>query len=211
MKPDQTYSRRGATRLGRLLSELGFPTSLLDRSAGLAKRTKLDQDSSLHLLSGEVPWSLSNIATLCETFGKEPGFFLDGQHAPLPTSAVTVPSAEGGESTVWCPPAGIGTKKLPPNAQLRHVTRLVPRMGAESVGMYVFCIAEVRPSGLKAGCQYVLSGDDGLEVASFEHATSEAAILTGCCEPTIHRIPLPARDAAIESIIGEVVGLIIVR
>lgn len=190
---------------------MGFPTGLLDRSAGLSERIKLDQDSCLHMLSGEVPWSFSHIATLCDAFGKEPGFFLDRQHAPLPTTAIAVPSAEGGETTVWCPPSGIGTKQLPAGAQLRHVTRLVPRLGPEIVGMYVFYLSTVTAGELKAGSQYVLSGADGLDVASFEHTTSEAAIFTGCSEPTIHRVPLPERDAPFENITGEVVGLIIVR
>ena len=153
---------------------------------------------------------MSNIAALCDAFGKEPSFFFDQNHAPISTSAISVPSAEGGESTVWCPPAGIGTKKLPAKVQLRHVTRLVPKMGVETVGMYVFCLSEVRASDLKPGCQYILSFDDGLEVASFESATSEAGVLRGCCEPKIHRISLPDREAPIGLIIGEVVGLTII-
>lgn len=197
--------------MDRLLNELGFPASLLARSEALANRTHLDRQSCLHLMSGDVPWSLSNIAKLCEGFDRQPGFFLDEQHAPLPSKAVTVPSAEGGESTVWCPPDGLGVKKPRPGAHLRHVTRLVPRMGPEVVGMYVFCEAQVTADELTAGCQYVLSSEDGLEVASFEHATGEAAIFTGCCEPTIHRIPLPEQGAIFENITGEVVGLIIVR
>jgi hypothetical protein len=204
------YSRQGAARLGRLLSELGFPTSLLARAAGLSKRTRLDQNSCLQLLSGEVPWSLSDLATLCEAFSKEPGFFLDQQHTPMPTSAIAVPNAEGGESTVWCPPSGIGTHNLHPDAQLRHVTRLIPRMGPTTVGLYVFHLCPIKPSFLKAEAQYVLVEEDGLQVATFDHTTGDAAIFTGSCEATIHRTPLPARDAVIDSVIGEVVGLIIV-
>lgn len=173
-------------------------------------RIGLDQDSCLHILSGDVPWSLVDVAALCDAFGKEPGFFFDQHHAPISTSAISVPSAEGGESTVWCPPSGIGTKKLPSNAQLRHVTRLVPKLGIDTVGMYIFFLSEITASDLKAGCQYILSFEDGLEVVSFESATSEAAVFRGSCEPKIHRITLPDREAQIGLIVGEVVGLSII-
>jgi hypothetical protein len=204
------YSRQGAARLGQLLSELGFPASLLARSAGLSKRTQLDQNSCLQLLSGDVPWSLSDLATLAEAFSKEPGFFLDQHPTQLPTSAITVPNAEGGEATVWCPPSGIGTYHLRPDSQLRHVTRLIPRMGPTTVGLYVFHLCTITPSLLKADAQYVLDDEEGLQVASFDHSTGDAAIFTGSCEPTIHRVPFAAQDAAFDSVIGEVVGLIIV-
>lgn len=212
MNPDQLFSRRAATMLSKLLNDLGYPTALLERAKGLSAQTKIDRDTCLQVLSGEVPWTWTTIERICSSFGKQPGFFLDDHPNPsIPVTAVAVPSAEGGETTVWCPPNGVGQTPPNPDAQLRHVTRLVPRLGQHVVGTYVFRLAPIRPRDLVGGAQYVIRADSGLEVATFEHTTSEAAIFSGSSEMSIHRIQLPSESSSMDQVMGEVLGLIVVR
>lgn len=211
MSSDQLFSRRAAAKLSRLLNDLGYPTALLERATTLSETTKMPRETCFQVLSGEVPWTWYTLDRLCETFGKQPGFFLDLQDSSIPVAAVTVPSAEGGESTVWCPPRGLGRSLLNPDEQLRHVTRLVPRVGPDVVGLYVFKVVSVREGDLAETCQYILTNGNGIEVVTFEHRTKEAAIFSGCSDASIHRVLLPITGSPIGEIIGEVVGLIIVR
>lgn len=210
LKPEMVYSRRAAASLARLLNELGYPPGLLERSEGLSRKLDLDLSSCLQLLSGEVPWTWSNTDLICRTFGKQPSFFFDAEIATVPASARTVPNADGGESTVWCPPSGLGSKVLSKGDTLRHVTRPVARLGAGTVGLYVYRLAEISANDLIVGEQYVVTCAEGLEVVVYDHSTKDAAIFAGCSESTIHRIE-HAKSGPMEAIVGEVVGLIIVR
>lgn len=117
-------SKRAATRLQKLLTDLGHPMDALGREASLARITSLSKRSVSNLLSGIVPWTLDDIGVLCATFGKSAGYFLDsvpGQAIPADSEVVT--SMDGGESIVWRAPSGFLNRPRDfPGKALRYVS-----------------------------------------------------------------------------------------
>jgi len=211
LNAEQIYSRRAAIRLRRLLDECGYPTHLLERANALSSTSKIGMESCLHLLSGDVPWSWSNTHTLCVVFERDPGFFFDEEHAAKPTNAVSVISAEGGATTVWCPPAGLGSKTLTGNTKLRYVVRAVPWFKHEVPGIYVYRARPIQIEDLSPDDLYVLENDGSFEVASLDRITSDSAIFSGHTDASIRRIHLPTDDEAVPGVAGDVIGVMALR
>lgn len=102
-----TLTKCAADKLNILLTDLGHPLHTNERVNSLAKCTGVSKQVASNLLSGIVPWMLDDIALLCNSFGKPPGFFLDqNQTLRIPADSSLVTSADAGESTVWRAPSG---------------------------------------------------------------------------------------------------------
>lgn len=195
----------------RLLDELGFPQHLVERSRALSTFLELNLDTCTHLLSGEVPWRWDNIHLLCSNFSKEPGYFFDSEPLKLPSRVSVVTSVEGGASSVWCPPPGLGDRSLPVDAKLSYLVRSVPRVKAELIGMHVFHHRDLLSTEFQKGKQYVLSTEDGYELVEFDHLTNDSAIFIGSTEDVIHRVPISEDSGMVNLILGDVVGVVVLR
>ena len=203
------YAARAAQRLRKILDEAGYPQALLERARGLSRATKLSEQEATHLLSGVVPWCWSHIHAVCMAFSKSPGYLFDEDvQSSIPSKAMVVTSAEGGESTVWCPPAGLGCKGSP-QSKLRYVVRAVGRDGKDKVALFIFCEGFVFLKDLAEGDLFVMGGDAEREIACFEHVTQGSAIFKGTSEPTIYRRSIATEESgAIEGVLGAVVGVV---
>jgi len=104
---DTTLITRASTRLHALLDRCGITTHPLLRHRHLAADLGISMQESEALLSGLVPWSMGQLAKICQYFDQRPGFFLDpGVDMDLPPDTTTVTSTDGGEPIVWRAPGG---------------------------------------------------------------------------------------------------------
>lgn len=126
--PAASLYLRAASRLRSLLSDIGHPVDALGRATSLAKATGLSKQAASNLMSGIVPWTLDDVAVLCETFGKTAGFFLDpGPDQLIPADSIIVTSSDGGESTVWRAPGGfLESPRTFPKQPLRYISTSSP-------------------------------------------------------------------------------------
>ncbi len=117
-------SRLAASRLQKLLTDLGYPLDALGRESSLATKTSLSRRSVSNLLSGVVSWTLDDIGVLCTIFGKSAGYFLDkGPGQDIPADSDVVTSVDGGESIVWRAPSGfLNHPRDFPKQPLRYVS-----------------------------------------------------------------------------------------
>jgi hypothetical protein len=114
---------RASSRLNDLLTDLGYPLDMLGRSTSLAQNCSISARDATNLLSGIVVWSFHDLAVICDTFGKDPGFFLDsGRNSSVPADTTLVTSSDGGESTVWRAPNGFITQRKMPSAPLKYIS-----------------------------------------------------------------------------------------
>lgn len=119
-----SLSIRAAQRLNRLLTSLGHPVDTLGRIHSFSLFSKLPQGRANNILSGQVPWTLDDVASMSALFGKPPGYFLDPSDTEnIPPDTRLVVSADGGESSVWRAPSGfVSIPTLAPPVRLRSVT-----------------------------------------------------------------------------------------
>jgi hypothetical protein len=121
---EKNIASRAASRLQQLLTDTGYQHDPIGRASSLAKKLNRSQREAEALLSGIIPWSLIDVATLCEAFGKSAGYFLDpGPTLQIPTDTELVIAGDGGESTVWrAPPGLLNAPRCSPPAPLRYLS-----------------------------------------------------------------------------------------
>lgn len=119
---DTTLVQRAASRLHALLDRNGIPTHPLIRNRHLAADLGVSLQESEALLSGLVPWSMGQLAAICQHFGQRPGYFLDPDvDLSLPADTSSVKSDDGGEPIVWRTPGG-HKHHAPGHPQLSYFT-----------------------------------------------------------------------------------------
>lgn len=123
-----TLSRRAASRLRDLMVAMGHPFDPLGGPVALAEILNVSRSQATHLLSGVVPWSLDDLASISTVFGKSPGYFLDPDSGRgIPADSSTVTSSDGGEATVWRAPSGfLSSDRVVPHARLEYMTTTSP-------------------------------------------------------------------------------------
>jgi hypothetical protein len=179
MTADQVFAQRAANRLNALLDEQGAPFDLLGRSSLVAQLMQATPQEAQQLLSGKVPWSWTQVARACGTFGRNPGFFLDEHPVPgIPTDTCVVPGADGGETIVWRAPRGFIKNPASATARLRYMTQHDVHGPYPLCSLLVYAEQRFTPKTLTQASAYVIESDSGLEamrcvdvhdhVASFE-------------------------------------------
>lgn len=212
MAPDLVYAARAAKRLKGLLDEGGYPLDLLGRAGAVSGLLAISQDEAMHLMSGKVPWSWSNIARVCEAFCRSPGYFLDeGGEEPLPSDAKVVTGVGGGESTVWRAPTGLA-RPLPSTARLRYVVLPTPNVPAEARCLRVFNAREVTARQLQTGLEYVIENDEGHDVMRLVRLRDTSAVFEALDDKSTLLVPVAAKTGrspeAAPRVVGDVIGTI---
>lgn len=212
MAPELVYAARAASRLTQLLNEGGYPLDLLERAGALSCLLAVSQDEAMHLLSGKVPWSWSNIARACEVFGRSPGYFLDERaDEPLPSDIKVVAGVGGGESTVWRAPTGLA-RPVVAAARLRYVTLPTPSVPADARCLRVFNARDVPAPDLQPGLEYVIETADGCDVMKLVRIRDASAVFEALDDKSTLLVPVAAitgrNVVAPPRVIGDVIGTV---
>lgn len=209
MTADATFAERAAARLRKLLDEHGYPFDLLGRSNAISARLGITEQAGQQLLSGVVPWTWQQLASVCSAFQKEPGFFLDKDlSANLPTDTVAVTSSDGGETIAIRAPKGFLRSSCTPGTRLRYLTERSEASSFKQGSLLIYTEVEMLPGEVHADSIYVVDHHENLEVMRCQSVSAAAASF----EPVTRRgvaliVPFEVREDSAEArIVGRVVA-----
>lgn len=159
-------SKRAATRLDSLLTDLGYTLEPLGRRDAVASYLQISHQQASNMLSGLVAWNFDDLASVCTAFGKDPGFFLDPDDGrSIPRDSAVVKSATGGESIVWRSAGGFLSSPPSPSATLKYIVTSSPSYFTPSVSPTLLVYDAADPIGGSVQCSpkagYILEDEDG--------------------------------------------------
>jgi len=209
MTADATFAERAAARLRKILDEHGYPFDLLGRSNAVSAKLGITDQAGQQILSGIVPWTWTQLETVCMAFQKEPGYFLDKDFsASLPTDTVAVTSSDGGETIAIRAPKGFLRSSGTPGTRLRYLTERSEASSFKQGSLLIYAEVGMDPGDVQAGNSYVVAHHENLEVMRCQSVSAAVASF----EPVTRRgvaliVPFEVREDSAEArIVGRVVA-----
>ncbi len=212
MSADATFANRAAARLNKLLDEQGTPFDALGRATAISELLNLSFQGAQQLLSGTVPWSWTQLQSVCDRFERNPGYFLDPEYGgALPSDTQVVPSADGGESIVWRAPRGFLRRPTPQNASLRYLTEHRGAAEFPQGSLLVYAEHLLPAAKIVPGAPYVIARHGALQVMHCTNSRDSLATFEDIREPGVAVVvpfSAPPEDVDIARIAGSVIASI---